>query len=64
MAAPSLHVPLPVRAKTDTELVKALLRIQAKEGGKVRIIAIMQDTKSGEWVAWYEPISNFGSGLM
>lgn len=64
MSTPALHVPRFIRAKTEQDLQKQLLRIQAAEGGKVSILTIVQDVKTGEWVCWYYPIQSFGGGLM
>ncbi len=57
MITPSLSVPLAVAAKTREGLSKAILKIQAQQGGRVNIITIYYDTEAGEHVAWYYAIN-------
>lgn len=59
----SLHIPKAITADTPAALSAQLIRIQADEGGRVAVISIYFDTKSGQHVLWYYPIRNLGGGL-
>jgi hypothetical protein len=57
----SLYIPISVSAKTRKELTIEIMKVQAKENGKVSIVAIYYDSEAKEHVCWYYPIRNLGA---